>query len=143
MKASDAFKDLMENDTPSNKALDVLEKGEEVPEAILEAMDSTLTAIAPTAIERSIIEKTLQGISIPQVSYSLGIPEGHIRTFLRNPKIKTRDDKTTHCNPPQTAHQGFLVSWLGCSINPNLCCIFVQTCGLGGCSGREEPNSFR
>jgi len=63
-------------------------KGEEGTSSILEAIDSVYTTLAPSALEKSILEYSLSGTPIGQMSYKLGIPEGHIRTFIRRPKVK-------------------------------------------------------
>ena len=82
MKHSQAFQDLLE------KGPEKTEGKAQVPEVIAEAIDSTETLLAPTDMEKSILEKCLQGVSVSQISYGLSIPEGHVRTYLRNPKVK-------------------------------------------------------
>jgi len=86
MSNTDDFKKLI--DRVEEEPKEVQEVSAEVPEVITEVMDSTLTALAPTAIEKSIIEQTLQGFPIPTISFSLGVPESHIRTFIRKPKVR-------------------------------------------------------
>lgn len=81
------FKDLIEAEGVIEVAKPQKEI-QEVPESIQEALESTLTTLAPSELERNILEYSLQGRSIAQTSFALGIPESHIRAYLRNPKIK-------------------------------------------------------
>jgi len=84
------FKDLIAEDSKSAGKEVPKEVDEElqVPEVILEAMDQTLTVLAPTTLEKKILENSLQGISVAQTSYLLGVPESSIRTYLRKPQVK-------------------------------------------------------
>lgn len=94
--AVDNFKDLIDeeealkSEEETKSMSEVVEEPSEAPRAtaLVEAFDTTITALAPTAIEKEILENSVQGISIAASAYSIGIPESHVRTYLRNPKVK-------------------------------------------------------
>ena len=73
------------------------EEAEEVPKApieverasaVVEAFETTVTSLAPTAMEREILENAVQGISVAVSAYKIGIPESHVRAYVRDPKVK-------------------------------------------------------
>lgn len=80
---SEALKDLIEADEAPSIPAVVKE-----PSALAEAFETTTTALAPTVIEKGILENCLVGLTIASSAIQLGIPESHIRTYLRNPKVK-------------------------------------------------------
>ena len=84
------FKELVESPEGPSEPIKPLDppKALEASSSILEAIDSVYSTLAPSALERSILELSLAGTPIGQMSYKLGIPEGHIRTFIRRPKVK-------------------------------------------------------
>jgi hypothetical protein len=56
---------------------------------IAEAMENTTSdALAPTALEKQILELSLQGIAVATIAYKVGVPESYIRNYIRNPKVK-------------------------------------------------------
>ena len=79
--SSQSFKELVMNEEVTSEPVEVLD-------SLKEAIDTTTTTLAPTALEKSILELTLQGTPIAQIAYQLGIPQSHVRTFIRNPKVK-------------------------------------------------------
>jgi len=87
MSNAQNFKDLIALKTPEepNKDKEPVEVEDEV---IKEAIDTTLTSLAPTVLERDILECALKGVGVSSMSFHLGVPESHIRTYLRNPKVK-------------------------------------------------------
>lgn len=85
MSAQD-FKDLIESDTTNTPAEP--DSTLEVPSTITEAFEHTMTDLAPTTLERGILESSLQGLSVSTTSFNLGIPESHVRAYLRRPQVK-------------------------------------------------------
>lgn len=83
MSSSQNFKDLI-----ASKDEEVRKDTSEVPEVVKEAMDTTLTSLAPSVLERGILESILQGGSIKSTAIALQVPESHVRSYLRNPKVK-------------------------------------------------------
>jgi hypothetical protein len=95
MKNVEDFKNLVseavESPKGSPKGKVPVEKDKAVTgstDSVYDALDSVSTSIALSGLERKILEGVLIGTPISQLSYSLGIPENHIRTFLVRPKVK-------------------------------------------------------
>jgi len=85
---SKTFEELLK-DEPEVKVPPKEDNALEVPQnAFNEALDSTPTSLAPTELEKRILEGFSTGKTIPQLAISIGITEGFIRTYLRNPKVK-------------------------------------------------------
>ena len=85
----DDFRDLIEaEETKSTTTVQKEPESSLKASAMVEAFDTTITALAPTAIEREILENSVQGLSVAASAYKIGIPESYIRTYLRNPKVK-------------------------------------------------------
>ena len=86
MNESQNFKDLIES-TATSKSKE--EKKEVLPEVISEALDNTIPhGVAPTELERKILGLLLQGTPLSQIAFKTGLPEAHIRNYVRNPKVK-------------------------------------------------------
>ena len=80
------LKDMIQEDTKPKTPKRVVE----TPPALQEVMECVETpdGLIVSSVERQIIEYILTGISIPQIAYKLSVPEGHIRTLIRKPKVK-------------------------------------------------------
>ncbi len=91
MSHVDNFKELLDKPPEApEEPLGQIVPGDTVTtsSSILEAIDSVYSTLAPSAIEKSILEYTLSGVPISQIAFKLGIPVGHVRTFIRRPKVK-------------------------------------------------------
>ena len=78
------FKDLLNDEED-----DIVTAPEsKVPQAIVEALDTTPSDLVTSSLEKGILEHALQGINISSTAFSLGIPESYIRTYLRKPKVR-------------------------------------------------------
>ena len=87
---SESFRDLIEaEETESTQEVVKKPEGSPKASAMVEAFETTITALAPTTIEREILENSVQGLSVAASAYKIGIPESHVRTYLRNPKVKS------------------------------------------------------
>lgn len=86
MSESQSFKDLIESTATPTKQKD---KEEKLPQVISEALDNTIPhGVAPTELERKILGLLLQGTPLSQIAFNTGLPEAHIRNYVRNPKVK-------------------------------------------------------
>lgn len=90
---SEAFRDLITADDTTITAEETSSipkepLGAESTSAVLEAFDNTVTTLAPTAIEREILENAIVGLSVAVSAFKIGVPESHVRNYIRNPKVK-------------------------------------------------------
>jgi len=88
---SKSFKELLEaqeEQTHTKVPEEDLNALQELTGPLKEAIDTTPNSLAPTVLEKRILEGVLLGLGVEQLAIKLGIPATHIRTYVRDPKVK-------------------------------------------------------
>ena len=85
---SESFEELLKEEEEPQVPETDLEVITAPVDSISEALETSLSTLAPSAVEKQILECFLRGYTIDQIVIKVGIQGSYIRTYLRNPKVR-------------------------------------------------------